>query len=127
MNIKYLLPNFLAHLLNNSQAVAVESVDEGLKDVHVKGRCYDLSMTAPAISRTDQQTISKPRLEEAILIRLIQMYLTVEDDFNVVWMREENNKAVAQESANYVAETVAKLQDKFENFLKKKRGKQIKS
>lgn len=66
-------------------------------------RCPYFLTTLKKLTRTDQQSLSKPRLEEPVLRRLVDMHVTVEDDFDIVRLSQEDNQLSAEPHSDHAA------------------------
>lgn len=123
MHVELPFAQLASHFVHHGQTVVVKGGNKRLEDVHMERGCDELPVIPPLLPRTDQQSISQPRLEEPILVRLVQVNVTVQDDLNVCGVRQEDHQFVADPTPGDVAVDLAQLDGKFQNFWENEKRK----
>lgn len=62
--------------------------------------CDDFTVVTPVIAFADEKTVSEPWLEETIFFSFLQMNLTVQDDFNVIWVWNGDEEFASEPESN---------------------------
>lgn len=117
MHIEY-LADLLLQLVDHHQTVLMEDVHEGFEDVHVESWGDQFPVRTPFIARTDQQTLTQPGFEEAILIRLVNVHMGVQYDLGIIGMSQKNEHFVTQKASRNIAVLLTPFHALAENILK---------
>lgn len=75
-----------------------------------------LSMGTPMVTTADQQTIAEPRLEEAILVGLLDVNAAVEDQLDVQRIGQKDDQLGPDPNASHILIGFAQLQCQFEDL-----------
>lgn len=75
------------------------------------------SVIPPLFSGADKETISQPWLEESVFVRLLDVYVAVQDLLDVIRMGEEYDEIVSQPATGYVSIDLRQLQCKVHQLV----------
>lgn len=111
-----LLAHLFAHAPHHIVAVAVERLHERLEHVLVEGGRDQAPMGAPVVAAADQQPVAQPRLEEPVLVRLLDVHAAVEDQLDVGRIGEHHHQLGADPDADDVLVGLAQAQRHLEDL-----------